>query len=250
MKRSGIQVKEEHLCVISDLHLGNPAFLKRDYLSSFLKYLSNNGTSLCINGDFIDLLQSSKQKLVMDLQAALQSLKEFLHRGRKKIYYIMGNHDIHLEAYLEKIGIFSVTPFLEVVSGDRQIHIEHGHIYDLRFHHFPRLYHHMAKVLGKLLKVSPKFFHLYFKIEWFLHELIDRKVNGRKRNLVDAPSNLSAALKLFNRGFDIVILAHTHRHGLHNMGNGKILANAGAWTSDKSHYLEIQEGSISLKEWY
>jgi UDP-2,3-diacylglucosamine pyrophosphatase LpxH len=163
---------------------------------------------------------------------------------------VLGNHDIHLEAYLEKLGIFSVTPFLEVVSGDRQIHIEHGHIYDLRFRHFPGLYLHMAKVLGKLLKVSPKFFHLYFKIEWFLHELIDRKVKGRNRNLVDAPSNLSAALKLFNRGFDIVILAHTHRHGLHNMGNGKILANAGAWTSDKSHYLEIQQGLISLKEWY
>ena len=81
-------------------------------------------------------------------------------------------------------------------------------------------------------------------------EVPGTSLKGRNRNLVDAPSNLSAALKLFNRGFDIVILAHTHRHGLHNMGNGKILANAGAWTSDKSHYLEIQQGLICLKEWY
>ena len=34
------------------------------------------------------------------------------------------------------------------------------------------------------------------------------------------------------------------------MENGKIFANAGAWTSDKLHYLEIKQGDISLKEWY
>ena len=51
------------------------------------------------------------------------------------------------------------------------------------------------------------------------------------------------------RGFDIVIFAHTHRHGLHVMEWGKILANAGAWTSENSRYLEIQDGAISLKEW-
>ena len=250
MKRYDTKVKEEHLCVISDLHLGNPAFFKRDYLSSFIKYLSKKGASLCINGDGIDLLQFSTSKLAKDLKLAIKSLKDFLSRGSNKIYFVMGNHDLHLEAHLAESGIFSFIPSLEVVSGDRRIHIEHGHLYDHRFLHFPRLYIHLAKVLGKLLKVSPKFFHLFFKIEWFLHELKNKKVNGRGSTLVDAPSNLAAAFDLFTKGFDIVILAHTHRHGLHTMEDGKILANAGAWTSDKMHYLEIQEGSISLKEWY
>ena len=67
--------------------------------------------------------------------------------------------------------------------------------------------------------------------------------------MLDAPGNLAAALQLFTRGFDIVILGHTHRQGLHIMEGGKIFANAGAWTSEKSHYLEIQQGAISLKEW-
>ena len=173
-----------------------------------------------------------------------------LYRGGKKVYYVLGNHDIHIEASLKKLGLFSVAPFLEVVSGDQRIHIEHGHIYDQRFRHFPRLYLHIASVLGKLLKVSPRFFQLYFKIEWFLFELINKRLNGNKAALIDTPSNLAAALKLFTRGFDIVILGHTHRHGLHTMEGGKIFANAGAWTSDKIHYLEIQQGSISLKEWH
>ena len=249
MKGSGILVKEDHLCVISDLHLGNPAFMRTDYLRSFLKYLSRNGVSLCINGDFIDLLQSSAPKLVRDLQAAIKSLKYYLSHCGNKIYFVRGNHDIHLEAYLAELGIFSVIPCLEVISGNRRIHIEHGHIYDRRFSHFPRLYLHLTWVLGKLLKLSPKFFQLYFKIEWYLQELINKKIKGCKNALLDAPGNLSAALKFFTRGFDIVILGHTHRHGLHFMEGDKILANAGAWTSEKIHYLEVQQGLIRLNEW-
>jgi UDP-2,3-diacylglucosamine pyrophosphatase LpxH len=248
MKNSDIQVKEDHLCVISDLHLGNPAFKKKDYLRSFLHYFSKKGASLCINGDGFDLLQFSTSKLANDLQSAIISLKDFLSQGRKKLYYVNGNHDIHSEQYLSKSGICSVIPFLQLVSGDRQIHIEHGHIYDQRFRRFPRLYIHLSKVLGKLVKVSPKFFHLFFKIEWLLAEL-KKKSHGLEGTLFDSPSNLAAALGFFTRGFDIVILAHTHRHGLHIIDDGKILANAGAWTSDKIHYLEIQEGAIHLKEW-
>jgi UDP-2,3-diacylglucosamine pyrophosphatase LpxH len=249
MEKSMPYIREDHLCVISDLHLGNPAFLKRDYLRSFIKYLAKNGISLCINGDGVDLLQYSKQKLLIDFQTVINSLKDFVNRGGKKTYYVVGNHDFSFEAYLAEPGLFSILPSLRVVSGNRQIHIEHGHIYDTPFKHFPKLHLQLSKVLGKLLKVSPKFFHLYFKIEWFLHEMQNKKSNGRKSKMLDTSGNLSAALKFFSRGFDIVIFGHTHRHGLHVMDGGKILANAGAWTSEKSHYLEIQDGAISLKEW-
>jgi UDP-2,3-diacylglucosamine pyrophosphatase LpxH len=250
MKRSGIQIKEDHLCVISDLHLGNPAFLRSDYLKSFIKHLSRKDASLCINGDGIDLLQCTTRKLVKDLRLAVKSLKDFISRGSKKIYYVVGNHDIHLEPYLAELDIFSFTPFLEVVSGGRRIHIEHGHAYDQRYNYFPKLYHHLSRVLGKLLIISPNLFHLFFRIEWFFHGRKNRKVNGPDSVLVDAHSNFSAARELFTRGFDIVILAHTHLHGLQVMENGKIFANAGAWTSDKLHYLEIKQGAISLREWY
>ncbi len=249
MDKSASYVREDHLCVISDLHLGNPAFVKRDYLKSFINYLAKNGISLCINGDGIDLLQNSKQKLLIDFQTLINSLKDFVRKGGKKIYYVRGNHDFSFESNLAQSGLPPIIPSLKVLSGNRQIHIEHGHIYDQPFQYYPRLHLHLSKVLGKLLKISPKFFHLYFKIEWFLHKIQNGKVNGKKGPMLDTSGNLSAALKFFARGFDIVIFAHTHRHGLHVMDGGKILANAGAWTSEKSHYLEIRHGAISLKEW-
>ncbi len=128
MDKSATYVREDHLCVISDLHLGNPAFLKRDYLSSFINYLAKNGISLCINGDGVDLLQYSKQKLLIDFQTVINSLKDYVYRGGKKTYYVVGNHDYSFEAYLAEPGLFSISPSLRVVSGNRRIHIEHGHI--------------------------------------------------------------------------------------------------------------------------
>jgi len=134
-----------------------------------------------------------------------------------------------------------------VVSGNRRIHIEHGHVFDRRFQQFPRLHLQISKILGKLLKISPQFFHLFFHLEWWLSGI--NKKNGGGSALFDVPRNLSAAQDLFAKGFDIVILAHSHLHGLHLMEDGKVFANAGAWTSNRIHYLEINRGAINLKEW-
>ncbi len=158
-----------------------------------------------------------------------------------------GNHDLQWEPYLAKSCLGAAVPFLNVVSGDRRIHIEHGHRYDRRFQRFPRLHQQIAKALGKLLKISPQFFHLFFYLEWWLYGVHKKKGPGSP--LFDVPRNLSTASEFFRKGFDIVILAHSHRHGLHLMEDGKIFANAGAWTSDRIHYLEIKRGAIRLKEW-
>jgi predicted phosphodiesterase len=161
---------------------------------------------------------------------------------------VHGNHDLQWETYLAKSGLGAAMPFLDVVSGNRRIHIEHGHIYDRRFQRFPRVHQQTARILGKLLKISPQFFHLFFHLEWWLYG-VNKKTLGPEDPLFDVPRNLRAALDLFTKGFDIVILAHSHRHGLHLMEDGKVFANAGAWTSPRIHYLEIQRGAIRLREW-
>lgn len=230
------------------MHLGNPVFNKRDSLHSFLRFIGKKGASLCINGDGFDSLQSSAAKLELDLGSAFKSIKEFLSEGSRKIYYVHGNHDRHWETYLANSCLSAALPFLDVVSGDRRIHIEHGHLYDRRFQQFPRLHQQVATILGKLLKISPQFFHLFFYLQWWLCG-VNKKGNGPDNPLFDVPRNLNAASELFRQGFDIVILAHSHRHGLFMMEDGKVFANAGAWTADRMHYLEIKRGAINLKEW-
>ena len=249
MSRLNTIINEEHLYVISDLHLGNPSFVKGDSLNLFLKYLSKRDASLCINGDGIDLLQLSVPKLTSDLHSISNTLLNFCNQGNKKIYYIIGNHDVYMEAFLEDSGIFSVVPFLDVVSGDQHIHIEHGHLYDPIFLFYPKLHIQMARLLGLFVLISPVFFQLWFKIENFFTWLRHKKSLEFPDPPIDNPSYISAARELFDRGFDTVIFGHTHHSGMQAIGKNKIYANAGSWTNESMHYIRINNGNVQLMEW-
>ncbi len=249
MSRINNLVKEEHLCIISDIHLGNPSFVQGKNLDSFLKYLSEKNLSLCINGDGIDLLQLSVPKLALDIHSILKGLQEFFARGGKKIYYVIGNHDIYMEAFLEDSGIFDVVPFIDVLSGDRRIHIEHGHLHDNLFINFPILYIQIAKFFGLWVKILPSLFHLFFKIEDFFSWLKNRKILGAPYPPLDDPVFIRAAKEILERGFDIVIFGHTHHFCLQELWNNKKYANAGSWADKTVHYLTIDHGEINLMEW-
>jgi UDP-2,3-diacylglucosamine pyrophosphatase LpxH len=253
MLESAIQVQVDHLCVISDLHLGNPIFRKNHSLVNFLRHLSKNGASLCINGDGMDLLQFSIPKFVKDILSIFKILKDFFQSGKNEIYYVLGNHDVFMKTFLEETGLFPVVSRLEVMSGDKLIHIEHGHLHDYLFQNYVKIYIKMARFFGKFLRICPELFHVYFKTEWLLEWLVfglkNKKFRGHSAASQDSPRYLQAARHIMARGFDIVIFGHSHRHGLHVLEDGKIYANAGTWTSRRSHFLEILQGSISLREW-
>ncbi len=249
MSRLNTLVKEEHLCIISDLHLGNPSFVQGENLDSFLKYLSENNSSLCINGDGIDLVQLSIPKLTRDIHSILKGLRDFFAHEKKKIYYVIGNHDIYMEAFLEDSGIFNVVPFLDVISGNQRVHIEHGHLYDNLFINFPRLYTHAARLLGLWLKVSPAFFHLWFKTSDFCLGLKNRVMLRLPYPPLDDLAFMKAAQEFFDRGFDTVVFGHTHHFGIQDMANAKKYANAGSWAHETAPYLTIDEGEIKLGEW-
>lgn len=161
--------------VISDLHLGAGYFYQghvnnlEDFnndqeLVQFFEYYSSGGfknqeVEVVINGDFIDFLavpyvsyfddkfwsdSASIEKLNIVLKAheeVFLAIKKFINIDRKKVTYIIGNHDAelqmtkvgdHLKAFFDgnesfKLINFSVDeyrPFEGVV-------IKHGHTYDI-----------------------------------------------------------------------------------------------------------------------
>ncbi|MGB8995886.1 MAG: metallophosphoesterase, partial [Pseudonocardiaceae bacterium] len=117
-----IEAAEEHLVVVSDLHLGNPASSARSRLPAFLDHIRNTGASVCINGDGFDMLQTSFNRLAADAIPVLNRLKALQAAGRN-IYYVVGNHDIVLEHFLEEWSLCRLSPFLNLRSGDRRIRI-------------------------------------------------------------------------------------------------------------------------------
>lgn len=237
------KIESRKLVVISDLHLGNPFSSAHHGIGQFLKWASNEGFDICINGDGLEIAQASFRKIARDLPEVFQALSAISKKG-SKTYYVVGNHDIVLEHFLEDWGAFKVAPFLNVKSGASRIRIEHGHLYDPKFIKNPDLYEFLTWLGGLALAISPKLYKL-----WIGFEKFKSKLRARKSGIVgEPPEFFDAATELAKRGFDTIIFGHTHHAGQLDLGNGHTYFNSGSWLLG-THYIEIIDGISTLKNW-
>jgi UDP-2,3-diacylglucosamine hydrolase len=246
-------VREERLAVVSDVHLGNPSFRARRPFLEFLRFAFENGASVCINGDGVDMMHVSLRRLSKDLATCSGRFVSFARAGLR-VYYVVGNHDVVLEHFLSDWGVVNVVPFLNVVSGDQRIRIEHGHLYDDLYLGYPHIYGMVTWVGGMALRIHPAAFRVFSRSCGMLGALADipkklrrgaaapreRPVHGER------PCYFDAAEEIANRGFDAVVFGHTHRPGETDLGDGRRYFNTGAWLNDP-HYLQIDAGVMRLR---
>ena len=244
-------VREDRLAVVSDIHLGNVVFRARRPFLEFLRHALEQDFSVCINGDGVDMMHFSLRRLSKDLATCAARFADLSRAGRR-VYYVVGNHDIVLEHFLSDWGLVQVVPFLNVLSGDRRVRIEHGHLYDDLFVGWPRTYSVVTYVGGIALRVHPGLFHLFDGAQRALGALaeVPRIVLRRPARPVRAPGErpcyADAAAEIADRGFDAVVLGHTHRAGEVDLGGGHRYYNTGSWLDDP-HVLEIVEGATRLR---
>ncbi|MEY2420607.1 MAG: hypothetical protein QOI95_674 [Acidimicrobiaceae bacterium] len=231
-----LDIRSNHLFVISDLHLGSPVANAVEELLLFLDHVEESGASLCINGDGFDLLQSRWSSLIAAALPVIRRLRRLRSAG-SQIYYVLGNHDIMLEHLLLDLPIVT-APFLNVTSGGRRIRIEHGHLSEPFYAAHPDLY----EFGGRLSR-----FALFAKSDvyrgWSRAQLaLDR----RRRSRGEYPHHRTANA-LFERGFDAVVLGHTHLPERTELPLG-LFVNGGDWLSHRS-VVEVLGGEITLHEW-
>jgi UDP-2,3-diacylglucosamine pyrophosphatase LpxH len=236
-------IESDRLVVISDLHLGNPFSTSRAQVIDFLHWAANSGYDVCINGDGLEMAQASLKSLVRDVPDFFQALSALARKGRRA-FYIVGNHDMVLENFLDNWGGVQVVPFLNVRSGAKRIRIEHGHLYDPFFVNHPELYEFLTWFGGFFLKIHPKFYKIWIRFEKFR---LGRRF--KKTGIVGEPPQFKeAALELARRGFDTVIFGHTHHIGESELGPSWRYINPGSWMLT-THYVAIENGSAELKLW-
>lgn len=236
-------IRSDRMVVISDLHLGNPFSRAKKKVMPFLKWASREGYDICINGDGLEIAQADFQRIAFEVPEFFRLLREVRNRGRE-IYYVSGNHDIALEHFLEDWGVMKVAPFLNVISGDARVRVEHGHIYDPFFVKYPKLYGFLTHAAGYLLKVTPQIYRL-----WIGFERWKSRMRARKSGIVgEHPSFREAANELGRRGFDAVVFGHTHHPGESKLEGGASYLNPGSWML-KPHYVVIDNGAVSLRAW-
>lgn len=235
--------RADKLVVISDIHLGNPFSNGKDEALHFLKWAAREKYDICINGDGLEIAQVSFDKLAQEIPAVVRVLKEINKLGTN-VYYIVGNHDIALEHFLEDWGHLKVCPFLNLVSGQNRIRIEHGHLYDPFFVKFPRTYEVLTRFAGFFLEINSDLYKLWIKIE-----KIFTKLHWKKSRIEgELPEFQEAANEICRRGFDAVIFGHTHHMGEVDLPDNKKYFNSGSWLMSYD-YLEINNGFIQKKHW-
>jgi UDP-2,3-diacylglucosamine pyrophosphatase LpxH len=238
-------IKTDRLLVISDLHLGNPFSKAKNPTVEFLQWAAKNDFDICINGDGFEIAQVSFSKIARDVPEVFHAIKNFTARGRH-IYYVIGNHDIVLENFLNDWGGFKMAPFLNVWSRDKRLRIEHGHLYDPFFVKHPELYEFLTWFAGFALKLHPSVYKLWISFEKLKSKLLwTTAANGIPG---EHGSFRIAAKELSERGFDVVVFGHTHHAGEADLGAGCRYFNSGSWLMG-TPYIEILNGETKLRYW-
>lgn len=242
-------VQEDRLIVTSDVHLGNWFFTRNRSFLRFLDFVLDSEYSLCINGDGLDILQTSLVRMTSELSEMFSYLGR--KRPKTRLYYTVGNHDIVLEHFIDDYRFMRLAPFLNVRSGDARIRVEHGHLYDPAFVRNPDLYFAMTRLGGHLLRVHPMFYnaHTFGKSAgaWW-RRLTRRDADGLVGIHGEHPTFVRAARELADRGFDTIVFGHTHIRGTVALGEGRTYFNTGSWLGDP-HYLKIVDGEAELLAW-
>jgi UDP-2,3-diacylglucosamine pyrophosphatase LpxH len=236
-------VQSERMVIISDLHLGNPFSNTTHLALKFMKWAASQNYDIVINGDGLEMAQASKSKIMSEMPEVFRTIKE-LRKQRRTIYYVVGNHDISLENFLEDWGYFKVSPFLNISSGKTRIRVEHGHLYDPFYVKYPALYHKLTHLAGFFLFISPSFYKL-----WINFEKWRARLRAKRTGIFGEPPEFAeAAQEISKRGFDCVVFGHTHHAGEFKLEEDKRYLNPGSWLLS-CHYVEINNGKVELKNW-
>jgi UDP-2,3-diacylglucosamine pyrophosphatase LpxH len=231
---------EERLVVVSDLHLGNPASDAAGPFRGFLEYVREERYSLCINGDGFEMLQTRFARVVREAMPVMSRISR-LRQEDLRVYYVVGNHDIYLEHFLDDWMVTGIGPFLNLTSGGKRIRIEHGHIYDPIFSRAPDFYESLTRILGLAVFMRPDTYRQWdVAAQWL--DKICRAPRGDDRS----PQHRAAA-EVLRRGFDAVVHGHTHRPEITELDGG-LYVNGGAWLHNAT-YVEIDHGRLELRTW-
>jgi UDP-2,3-diacylglucosamine pyrophosphatase LpxH len=236
-----IEAELDRMLVISDLHIGNPFSRASESLGSFLDHARRQRCHVCINGDGLEILQTSFANLANDTVRIVDRLRALIATGLS-VFYVVGNHDIVLEHYLESWAEIRICPFLNVRSGESRIRIEHGHLYDPFFVKHPRLYDALTRAAGPVLHIYPDVYRL-----WSSYQKLKDRVSERSEHAQPSVYHQAAEM-LLRRGFDAVVFGHTHHAESVELLPGKHYLNSGNWMHGGT-YVEIERGQLALRRW-
>jgi len=232
--------------VVSDSHFGSdngriPSSEREKLFVEFLEKARGDADRLILLGDIFDFWFEYKHVIPSHFFRILKALDNFA--AHIETHFVAGNHDLWVDGFIESLNIAVHRDCLELVMDGRRLFFAHGD--KLR----------NTDLGGKTVRflLSNK---ISIALFWLIHPDLAYEIarfasnaSRRRSSSISIPSNPmpSAAAAIFDEGFDLVSLGHTHIPYLDYVKNG-IFLSTGDWYHN-FNYSVITEDGVELN-WY
>ena len=233
--------------IVADAHLGQVPRATETAFHAFLDAVPDLGDALLINGDLFDFWFEYGAVIPRRHFGTAAKLQTLRARGIP-VTFVGGNHDRWGGDFLtQDLGIAFHGGEAETDVAGRRAFVAHGD--GLTEQHWSaRLMHRVTRHRITIRAFRALHPDVGF---WIAHKLSGKLADHTRDDAVlDRAERAQAqfAQELLSRRPDLglVILAHTHRPALAQLGNGRAYLNPGAWL-DGFRYAVVTRDSIELK---
>jgi UDP-2,3-diacylglucosamine hydrolase len=239
------------ISAISDVHVKNPFDAADNLLSDFMGHpLVLESDYIFLLGDIFDLMCGSHEEYLKIYKHLFDKMDKLMKAG-KKLYFIEGNHDVHLEKLFSmywKNGelIPSQKPLIEEINGKRY-YFSHGDEHDV----YNQAYHRYKKfILSPPLRLVANYLMPYMVLN-FIGErasILSRKKGSRKfdEEKVKLKFRQGVESTLGSQNLDFVIGGHSHVKDNHLMTNGRTYYLNNGYALKSKSFLTINDHQVSF----
>lgn len=238
---------------LSDVHLRDGTSAKSQLVVRFLQEVASRFDRVIVLGDLLDVWPGTTKFLIQQYGPVLEALRALVKAGQE-VHYIEGNHDFLLGDYFEsELGIRVHTEDLVQHWAGKRIYISHGDLGNSADKTYP--------ILRKFLRTPTlHFVKRLFPGSWAYHvgvssSKLSRQLQRRsEEELLRIEEKVRATYRgtartLFEKGFDVVIMGHTHvPDDFHVEIDGRLCRylNTGDWVRNFT-YLEFDGSEFYTK---
>jgi UDP-2,3-diacylglucosamine hydrolase len=194
---------------LSDVHLRDVNSVKTRLVIRFLQEVASRFQRIYILGDFFDVWPGTSTYLVKTFQPVIDSLKKLVQDGHQ-VNYFEGNHDFRLgDFFSNSLGINVFTNARTEEWNGKRLFLAHGDLANPRDLGYRVLRYLLRRdILHWVARSVPQ--------DWIFRlglntSKVSRRYSGLKRREAAIRQVYRLAAEgIFERGYDMVIMGHTH----------------------------------------
>lgn len=227
---------------LSDLHIKSDADSKSKILVTFLESLGHTrpATHVFLLGDIFDLWIGSSPFFGEQYSSATKSISKLTQRGIQ-VFYIEGNHDIHVADFWKPLGVQVSNSVIEYKINGQLLHLCHGDFINPKEKSYHRYITWVRSNYGLRLANA-----ISAEVWWKLGQFLSQASRKRSaRRFVQSSDSLADDFFQFaisqsqKTQFDVLIAGHIHKVLDYSWNEGsqpKRAINLGSWF-DQPHAL-------------